>query len=165
MRASATSLVAASTRQRATAAGQPRRAGACPGRAVPDGAVPLRPTGSPPGRRRGAWRVTQVGQIPRDDAHPVGPGPIDQRDETVDLDYSWSEDDVPLLHWWQGIFDEVDAHARAGDLLVPGISPELARLRGWALSEFAEQPRGAAPRPWHEWVSRRYRWPQKKDWP
>jgi Histidine kinase-like ATPase domain len=71
-------------------------------------------------------------------------------DETVDLDYSWSEDDVPLLHWWQGIFDEVDAHARAGDLLVPGISPELARLRGWALSEFAEQPRGAAPRPWHD---------------
>ena len=71
-------------------------------------------------------------------------------DETVDLDYSWSEDDVPLLHWWQGIFDEVDAHARAGDLLVPGISPELARLRGWALSEFAEQPRGAAPRSWHD---------------
>lgn len=69
-------------------------------------------------------------------------------DETVDLDYAWSEDDVPVLQWWQRIFDEVDAHARAGDLLVPGISEELARLRSWALTEFAEQPRGAAPRPW-----------------
>jgi hypothetical protein len=67
---------------------------------------------------------------------------------TVDLDYSWSEQDAPMLQWWQGIFDEVDAHARAGDLLVPGISPELARLRGWALSEFTEQPKGAPPRPW-----------------
>jgi hypothetical protein len=71
-------------------------------------------------------------------------------DATVDLDYSWSEDEVPLLQWWQQIFDEVDAHARAGDLLVPGIAPELAKLRGWALTEFAEQPLGAAPRPWHD---------------
>ena len=71
-------------------------------------------------------------------------------EKTVDLDYSWSEDDMPLLQWWQRIFDEVDAHARAGDLLVPGISTELARLRGWALTEFAEQPRGAAPRPWRD---------------
>jgi hypothetical protein len=69
-------------------------------------------------------------------------------DRTVDLDYSWSEDDVPQLQRWQQIFDDVDAHARAGGLLVPGISPELARLRSWALSEFTEQPRGAAPRPW-----------------
>lgn len=71
-------------------------------------------------------------------------------DATVDLDYSWSEDDVPLLQAWQQIFDEVDVHARAGDLLVPGISAELARLRGWALAEFADQPRGALPRPWHD---------------
>jgi anti-sigma regulatory factor (Ser/Thr protein kinase) len=71
-------------------------------------------------------------------------------DQTVDLEYSWSEDDLPLLQSWQLIFDEVDAHARAGDLLVPGISPDLARLRGWALTEFVEQPRGEAPRPWHE---------------
>lgn len=70
-------------------------------------------------------------------------------EESVDLDYSWSEDDVPLLQWWQQIFDEVDAHARLGDLLVPGISDELASLRGWALQEFAEQPRGAPPRPWN----------------
>jgi anti-sigma regulatory factor (Ser/Thr protein kinase) len=69
-------------------------------------------------------------------------------DKTVDLDYSWSEDDGPLLQSWQRIFDEVDVHARAGDLLVPGISTELARLRGWALTEFADQPRGALPRPW-----------------
>jgi anti-sigma regulatory factor (Ser/Thr protein kinase) len=69
-------------------------------------------------------------------------------DETVDLDYAWSQQDVPLLEWWQHIFDKVDAHARAGDLLVPGISAELARLRSWALTEFAEQPRGASPRPW-----------------
>jgi anti-sigma regulatory factor (Ser/Thr protein kinase) len=69
-------------------------------------------------------------------------------DERVDLEYAWSEDNVPLLQWWQHIFDEVDSHARAGDLLVPGISDELARLRGWALTEFTEQPRGAAPRPW-----------------
>jgi anti-sigma regulatory factor (Ser/Thr protein kinase) len=71
-------------------------------------------------------------------------------DATVDLEYSWSEDDVPLLQAWQQIFDEVDVHARAGDLLVPGISAELARLRGWALAEFANQPRGAAPRPWRD---------------
>ncbi|HET8616655.1 MAG TPA: ATP-binding protein, partial [Actinomycetales bacterium] len=71
-------------------------------------------------------------------------------EETVDLEYSWSEDAVPLMKWWQGLFDEVDAHARAGDLLVPGISDELARLRGWALTEFSEQPRGAPPRPWTE---------------
>lgn len=69
-------------------------------------------------------------------------------EDSVDLDYSWSQDDVPLMRWWQGVFDEVDAHARAGDLLVPGIPDELAKLRGWALAEFAEQPRGAAPRPW-----------------
>jgi len=67
---------------------------------------------------------------------------------TVDLEYAWSEDDVPLLQAWQQIFDEVDVHARAGDLLVPGISAELARLRGWALTEFTDQPRGAPPRPW-----------------
>jgi anti-sigma regulatory factor (Ser/Thr protein kinase) len=71
-------------------------------------------------------------------------------EETVDLEYSWSEEAVPLMQWWQGLFDEVDAHARAGDLLVPGISDELAKLRGWALTEFAEQPRGARPRPWSE---------------
>lgn len=69
-------------------------------------------------------------------------------DETVDLEYSWSEDDVPLMEWWQRIFDEVDAHAQAGDLLVPGIPEELAKLRGWALTEFAEQPRGRSPLPW-----------------
>jgi hypothetical protein len=73
-------------------------------------------------------------------------------DETGDQGYSWCEADAPQQPWWQQIFDEVDAHARAGDLLVPGISPELARLRGWALSEFAEQPRGAAPRPWPDWA-------------
>jgi hypothetical protein len=73
-------------------------------------------------------------------------------EKTVDLEYSWSEDDLPLLQSWQKIFDEVDAHARAGDLLVPGISPALARLRGWALTEFVEQPRGAAPRPWRDGV-------------
>ncbi len=114
----------------------PRRAGA---KALPDNLVKL-------AQALAERYPTELSHLARPDPRRVAAEA--RGEETVDLDYAWSEEDVPLLRWWQHVFDEVDVHARAGDLLVPGISDELARLRGWALREFAEQPRGAAPRPW-----------------
>lgn len=67
---------------------------------------------------------------------------------TVDLSYPWSEQETPALRSLLRIFDEVDARARAGELLVPGITPDLVRLRAWVFDEFMRQPHGHPPVPW-----------------
>ncbi len=67
---------------------------------------------------------------------------------SIDLTYCAGDAQLALLVSWQRILDEVDEFSARGDLLAPRMAPELAQLRGWALTEFGRQSKGQPPRPW-----------------
>lgn len=66
----------------------------------------------------------------------------------VDLAYTVTPDQLSRLQSWQQILHDVDEFSARGDLLAPTITAPLARLRGWALTEFVSQSAGAPPTPW-----------------
>lgn len=90
--------------------------------------------------------LTELSQLARPDPRRIAAQ--SQGLASVDLDFSASDEQLGLLVGWQRILDDVDEFSARGDLLAPTITPELARLRSWALVEFLRQIEGQPPRPW-----------------
>ena len=69
---------------------------------------------------------------------------------TIDLTYRVPPDVGAACRRLDAMLDEADEFCRADHLLTLAAPPEIAAMRKWYLTEFANQLDGAAPVPWSE---------------
>jgi hypothetical protein len=71
----------------------------------------------------------------------------DRRDRTVDLEAVFPAGAGTLAHEYVGLIEEIEGHARRGQLFVEVPGADVVRLRRWFADEVTDQFDGSAPVP------------------